>query len=209
MISLTRALVSSLFLGAASSVVVGASLSFDFKDPKGVNNIQFHLDAPLESISGQGTGVTGRISFDPAAPESTSGTIVLAASSLTVGNPTMMSHLHGTNWLDVAQYPEITFELKALRDVATAGAAIKAEAVGTLTLKGQTKEIAVPVSITYLPGKLGARLGKPELKGDLLVVRAQFAINRSDFGIQAGQNTDKVSNEIALTLALAGSATLE
>ncbi len=207
MISLTRVLLSSLLLGAASAVVA-APLSFDFKDPKGVNNIQFHLDAPLESISGQGTGVSGTIAFDPAAPEATSGTIVLAASSLTVGNPTMMEHLHGAHWLDVAAYSEITFQLASLGQVEKAGPALKAQAKGVLTLRGVAKEITVPVAITHLPGKLGARLGKPELEGDLLVVRAQFTINRSDFGIQAGKNTDKVAEEIALTLALAGSAFL-
>jgi len=42
--------------------------------------------------------------------------------------------------------------------------------------------------------------------GDLLVVRSNFTINRSDFGIQAGENTEKVSEEIAITLSLAGAA---
>ena len=32
---------------------------FDFKDPKGVNSILFHLDAPLESISGSGNDISG------------------------------------------------------------------------------------------------------------------------------------------------------
>lgn len=208
MTSLTRVLLASLSLGLASALSAGP-LSFDFKDPKGVNNVQFHLDAPLESISGQGTGVTGSVSFDPAAPEATHGTINLATDSLTVGNPTMMEHMHGANWLDVAKYPEITFQVHALEHVQQNGAALKAQARGSLTLKGVAREVTVPVSISHLPGKLGARVNKPELKGDLLVVRAQFSINRSDFGIQAGQYTDKVSEEIQLTLALAGSAATE
>ncbi len=194
---------------ALSSLAVGVSAApgtFDFKDPKGVNNVQFHLDAPLESISGQGTGISGSVTFDPAAPEATTGRIVLAAASLTGGNPTMLEHLHGPNWLEVAKFPEITFEAKKLQHAVAAGAAIKAEAVGVLTIKGVSKEIVVPVTLTHLPDKLGARLNKPELKGDLLVLRAQFAINRSDFGIQAGQYTDKVSEQIDLTLSLAGAS---
>lgn len=204
MTTVHRFITTALAFSAAS--VFAAPLSFDFKDPKGVNNVQFHLDAPLESISGQGTSISGQVSFDPATPAAMTGRIVLATESLTVGNPTMKGHLHSANWLDVAQFPEIVFEAKSLAKVVTADGTTKGEVTGTLTVKGITKEVTVPVTITHLPGKLGARLGKPELKGDLLVLRAQFAINRSDYGIQAGQNTDKVSDRIELTLSLAGAA---
>jgi hypothetical protein len=36
-----------------------APQTFDFKDPKGVNNVQFKLDAPLEAITGTATGISG------------------------------------------------------------------------------------------------------------------------------------------------------
>ncbi|MBM3846524.1 MAG: YceI family protein, partial [Verrucomicrobia bacterium] len=45
-----------------------ASQSFDFKDPKGVNNATFKLDAPLEAISGSASGISGSIQFAPANP---------------------------------------------------------------------------------------------------------------------------------------------
>lgn len=204
----TRHRLTLLALALTATGAFAAPKVFDFKDPKGVNNVQFHLDAPLESISGQGTGVTGSVSFDPAVPEATTGRIVLAASSLTVGNPTMLEHLQGTNWLDVAKFPEIVFEVKALRHAVGNAGTVKGDVTGVLTLKGVSKEITVPVTITHLPDKLGARLNKPDLKGDLLVIRAQFAINRSDFGVQAGQYTDKVSDRIDLTLSVAGAAAL-
>lgn len=199
------------FTALASVLALAGSLSagpqsFDFKDPKGVNNVQFHLDAPLESISGQGTGISGTVAFDAAKPAATTGRIVLATASLTVGNPTMLEHLQGANWLDAAKHPEILFELKRLDQVVANNGVVKGEATGVLTLKGVSKEVTVPVTISHLPGKLGARLNQPDLKGDLLVVRAQFAINRSDFGIQPGQYADKVSERIDLTLSLAGGA---
>ncbi len=195
---------------AASAALVlsafAAPRSFDFKDPKGVNNVQFSLDAPLESITGTGTGISGSIVFDPANPAATHGRIVLAASSLTVGNPVMREHLHSDGWLDVAKHPEITFEARSLANVRTSGDVTSADVTGTLTVRGIAREMTVPVSFTYLPGKLGARINKPEVKGDLLVVRADFAIQRSDFGIKPGQVTDKVSEEIRLRLSLAGAS---
>ena len=54
--------------------------------------------------------------------------------------------------------------------------------------------------------KLGARLGDDKVKGDLLVLRAEFVIQRSDFGLQPGKMTDKVAETIQLTLSIAGAA---
>jgi len=183
---------------------LAAPMSFDFKDPKGVNNVQFSLDAPLEQITGTGTGISGTVSFDPANPAATTGRIVLGASSLTVGNAMMKDHLHSAGWLDVAAHPEIVFEAKSLANVQTTGDVTKADLTGTLTLKGVTKELTVPVTFTYLPGKLAARVQKME--GDLLVVRADFVVNRSDFGIKPGQMADKVAEEIHLKLSIAGAS---
>ena len=42
------------------------------------------------------------------------------------------------------------------------------------------------------------------MQGDLLVLRTSFTINRSAFNIMAGQATDKVAEDIELSLALAG-----
>jgi polyisoprenoid-binding protein YceI len=206
---MTNSLRTSLRLAlvfAAASAAVAAPLSFDFKDPKGVNNVQFMLDAPLESITGTATGITGTVSFDPAKPGATTGKIVLDAKSLTVGNPVMGDHLRGEGWLDVAKHPTITFEAVSLAKVRTQNNVTNAEIAGKLTVKGVTKDVTVPVSLTYLADKLGSRVNDPKIKGDLLVLRANFTINRSDFGIKPGQATDKVAEEIQLSLSIAGAA---
>jgi polyisoprenoid-binding protein YceI len=200
MIRITIPLFSVLALAAIASA---APINFDFKDPKGVNNAVFKTDAPLESINGTANGISGAVTFDPENPSATKGKIVVAANSLHVGNPTMKEHLHGEMWMNVAKFPEITFELGSLKNVKTEGNVTTADAVGTLTVKGLTKEITTPVKLTYLKDKLKARSGKD---GDLLVLRSNFVIKRSDFGINAGKGEDKVSNEIDLSLSVAGTA---
>lgn len=195
-------------LAAAASVLAAhaAPRAFDFKDPKGVNNVQFKLDAPLESITGTATGISGAITFDPAQPGATTGRIVLDAASVSVGNPLMGEHLRGEQWLDVTRHPSIIFEARSLANVRTQGAQTRADVTGSLTVKGITKDVTVPVTFTHLADKLGARVNDPKVKGDLLVMRAVFQINRSDFGIQAGQMTDKVSENIELSLSIAGAS---
>jgi polyisoprenoid-binding protein YceI len=193
-------------LVATALVSHAASRSFDFKDPKGVNNVQFKLDAPLESITGTASGISGQVAFDPADPASTTGRITLDASSLAVGNPMMGEHLRSDQWLDIAKHPTIVFEAREVRNVRPQGAQLIAEIRGTLTVKGITKDVTVPVSFTYLADKLGARVGDPKVQGDLLVLRANFTINRSDYGIKAGEYTDKVAETIHLSLSIAGGA---
>jgi polyisoprenoid-binding protein YceI len=191
-------------LTCVSSAPLAAPLTFDFKDPKGVNNATFNIDAPLESTSGSANGISGTVTFDPENPAATRGRIVVATASLHVPNPMMKEHLHGAQWMDVAKYPEITFQAKELKNAKTAGDTTTAEVTGTLTLRDVTKEITVPVKLTYLKDKLGQRV--PNLKGDLLVIRANFSVKRSDYGINPKAPEDKVSDEISLTLSIAGAA---
>jgi polyisoprenoid-binding protein YceI len=169
-----------------------------------VNNAVFKLDAPLEAVTGTANGVTGNVTFDPENPGQTKGKIVIASSSLTVPNSMQNQHMHSPNWMDVAKYPEIVFEAKELKNVKTQGNVSTADVTGTLTIKGVPKEITAPVKLTYLKDKLGARV--PNMKGDLLVIRSNFEIKRSDFNIMAHQMEDKVADAIELTLSIAGAA---
>ena len=79
-----------------------------------------------------------------------------------------------------------------------------AEVLGTLTIKGVAKEITAPLTLTYLKDKLAQRV--PNMTGDLLVLRSNFTIKRSDFGINPGAPQDKVSNDIEISLSVAGAA---
>jgi polyisoprenoid-binding protein YceI len=191
-------------VAAMTASVFAAPVTFDFKDPKGVNNVIFKTDAVLESINGAASGVSGTVTFDPQNPGATKGKIVVAANSLTVPSKMMNEHLFSPMWLDVQKYPDITFEVKELKNVKTEGDITRADAAGTFTLHGVSKELTVPVKLTYLPGKLGQRV--PNMKGDLLVLRTTFDIKRSDFNINAGNGNDKVSDEINLSLSIAGAA---
>lgn len=199
-----QTIASLLTLTALTGSTFAAPLTFDFKDPKGVNNAVFKLDAPLEAISGSASGVSGKVTFDPANPGKTTGKIVVDAKTLLVPNAMMKDHMHGEQWLDTAKNGEITFEAKSLRNVKTQGDVTTADATGTFTLKGVSKEITVPVKFTYLKDKLGQRT--PNMKGDLLVIRSTFTIKRADFGINPAAPQDKVADEIELTLSIAGAA---
>ena len=182
------------------------SLSFDFKDPRGVSNVTFRLDAPLESISGKAKGISGTVIVDPDNLSTAKGRIVVATRSLVVPNPLMRMHLLSKDWLNARANPEISYEIsKVGRLTNKDGRTSEAEVTGAFTLNRVTKEIVTTVEIIYLPGKLGETTNG-KVQGDLLVIRSNFKIRRSEFGIRPGEFLDKVANEISVSVNITGSA---
>ncbi len=179
--------------------------TFDFKDPKGVNNAIFKLDAPLEAINGTASGISGTITFDLAKPEATRGKIIVETASMTVPNAMMKEHMLGAQWMHAEEHPRIIFEAKKLSDVEQDEKSTRANVTGTFTMRGVTKELTVPVRFTFLEDKLGARTNG-RMQGDLLVVRSTFSVKRSDFGINPSAPSDKVAEEVEITLSVAGAA---
>jgi len=193
------------FLGLVPVVPAsfGAAAEFDFKDPKGVNSIAFILDSTLEPIMGVASGVSGTVSFDPAQPKSTAGTITVEASSLHIANKGMKDSLQGTDWLDAKKHPQIEFKVKAVKAAKKEGDNTwELQVVGDFTCKGVTKTITVPVKAHYLKDKMSSRSQKKE--GDLLVLRSKFNIKRKDFNIKADMGNDVVAEEIQLHVSIVG-----
>ena len=191
-----------LVLFAARSVRA-AGTEFDFKDPKGVNSISFTLDSVVEPFTGVASGISGKVTFDPADPKATKGTIAVEAESLHLMNKGMQDTLQGADWLDVQKNPTIEFAIKKVTDSKLAGDNVfELTVVGDLTCRGVTKELTVPVKATYLPGKLSERMSK--MTGDLLILRSSFSIKRADFGIKPDMTDKVVAEEIQLRVAIAG-----
>ena len=184
-------------------IVTAKPINFDFKDPKGVNNIIFQMDAPLESINGSGDGISGNVEFDPQDPQSTKATIFLDSKSLHVGNPILKEHMHGDDWLEVGKFSQIKFQLSQLQNVKKVENVYHADAKGKMTIRNVTVKINVPVKLTFLEGLLIKRNRVP---GDLLILRSKFVVKRDDFDIQKDQNLEKVANDIEISVNLAGAA---
>ncbi len=177
---------------------------YTFKDPKGVNNISFILDSELEPIMGVANGISGTVTFDPKKPKATRGKIVVQSNTVHFQNAKMKSMLQGKEWLNVAEHPEIIFEVKKVRKVKRDSKKKNTTimtVLGELSLNGVTREITVPLRLTHLPGQMSKRMRRSQ--GDLLVLRAEFAVKRSDFKV--GRPMPSVAEEIQLRIAIVGS----
>ncbi|MEM7164379.1 MAG: YceI family protein [Planctomycetota bacterium] len=196
--------VVGLVVLVAGSRGSAAEISFDFRDPKRVNNVTFVLDSDLEPIMGVASGIQGAVQFDPKKPQATTGKIEIEAKAVHVSNSRMLSKLQSEEWLDIANHTTITFVIKSVKSAKRvkkkAGASLL-NVVGEFTIKGVTKEVAVMIEATHLPGRLGDRTHGRQ-KGDLLVLRSTFTLKRSDFGL--GPNIPTVADEMEIRVAIAG-----
>ncbi len=189
---------------APSASAASGVVEFDFADMKGVNGVSFFADSALEPIVGFGGGVAGKVKWNPADPKAVSGEITMPTTALRTPNKGMDDAMHGADWLNAEKHPTIAVKIKSIKDAKPgANGVMDLTAVVDLSLAGTTKEMTIPIAATYMPGRLADRTGG-RVKGDLLVLRTNFSLNRSDFGIKAGQATEVVAETIEIRAAIAG-----
>lgn len=99
-------------------------------------------------------------------------------------SPKLTGHLRSPDFFDVEKFPASTFAATAIEPEGTGH-----KVTGNLTLHGVTKSISFPAAITVAE--------------DAVTVRAQFAINRKDFGIvYPGKPDDLIRDNVVIKLDL-------
>ena len=121
------------------------------------------VDAPFKRFS-------GHIEYDPAAPAAAKAGLEVSTASLDLGSEDYNSEVRKKDWLDSAAYPTATFASTAIK----LGAAGHFDATGTLTLKGKTQTLTIPVTV----GKSGAATS---FDGELTISRNYFGIGDKDW----------------------------
>lgn len=204
---LSAAVLGALGLALLPGVASAAPRSFELIN-MGSSRVTFESDAPIEDIVGVTTSVTGTLGADLEAPTAgAKATVVVDLTTLKTGVDKRDEHMRSADFLDTARFPTATFELTRIEikgDPRQAGGAT-GTAYGKLTLKGNTKEIALPVKVAFR--KLDDQLKKLGLTGDVLRVTGGFSIQLSDYGIHVPSKLGaKVSNTVDIKLALTGVA---
>lgn len=173
--------------------------------------LKFESSAPLEDITGvvkDASKITSTVSLNAANIESATGKISFKIAGLKTGIDTRDEHLQGADWLDADKYPDITFELKELKNVKIKStdtqkgkSTAEANAVGIYSMHGKTKSITVPVKLSYL--KSSAETAK-RAPGDLFFVEGEFQIALKDFDVKGSKGIvgSKVGEKISISFKL-------
>ena len=126
--------------------------TFSFKDDQGRNQGTFHSTTPLEDVDGTANNITGTVAFDVANFAKTlKGKIIVEAASINTGINLRNEHMKSANWLDVKQYPDITFEIKSVSDVKQiADNKLTFKVTGAYTMHGVSKDVTADAEAIYL-----------------------------------------------------------
>jgi polyisoprenoid-binding protein YceI len=131
--------------------------------------------------------VSGSLELQPAKPAESRLKVTVPVKSLYAPSQHLVDSLKSDKWLDVAQFPEMTFTSTKV----TPEGKDKAKVVGDLTLHGVTKPVTLEVTL------VGAG-ANPMNKKVTVGFEAKGTIKRSDFGVKTF--VPAISDEVHLVL---------
>lgn len=133
-------------------------------------------------VDGRFKKFDAKIAVDPSKPENGKAQLEIDLASIDTGSGDADAEVKGKSWFNTAAFPRASFVSSQVR--ALGGG--RYEALGKLTIKGTTRDIAAPFSV------------KPEAGGALF--DGGFTLNRLQFKIGEGawSDTSTVADEIQI-----------
>jgi polyisoprenoid-binding protein YceI/mono/diheme cytochrome c family protein len=137
---------------------------------------RFTVEAPLDAIHGASSDILGTLTFSEEAWASGVGRIRIDLTGFTTGLSLRDEDLRD-QFFQVDKFPEATLIFTGIERVTAAALTLdtdaQADAVGTLSLHGQTKPVRVPITV-----RLSEASGQRDLQ-----VRGSFDVTMADYGI--------------------------
>jgi polyisoprenoid-binding protein YceI len=140
-------------------------------------------------VYGTFAGPTGSIAYDDSDLTKTTFDMSVDTESIETRNENRDKDLKGPDFFDVKQFPTMTFKSTSVSKTGDN----KMDVTGDLTIRGVTKSVTVPMEMT------GSGTG---MRGETRTgFRADFTINRTDFGMTADP-APAIANEIHVIVAI-------
>lgn len=133
------------------------------------SEITFRATSRLMNAEGHFARFSGEVLVDPTVLTGARISLTVDSASLDTGIEMRDRHLRSADFFDAERFPSIAFQ--SLR-IESAGR--RATVVGRLTLRGVTREIAVPVDVQITDAALVA-------SGEFIVNRGEYAMNYNSF----------------------------
>lgn len=173
---LKRALLTALAVGFMASGAQAKVYTVDSAH----SSVGFTIRHFVSYVEGRFKEFTGNIDYDAANPASSTVNFTVQAQSINTDNDKRDDHLRSEEFFNASKYPTLSFVSKKViaRDKE------HLDVVGEMTIHGVTKAITVPVTI------LGTTPG-PKPNTELIGFRAEFTIDRKDFGLVWNRSLDK------------------
>ena len=162
--------------------------------------IGFSVKHFFTPVRGEFTDYTVDLVFDKENPENSSVNVTIDVASVDTGNERRDAHLMSGDFFDAETYPHITFQSREVVSVADDRIVVR----GPLTIRDQTRDIELPVSILgvrAIPQEMQEMLGGIT---ELAAFEAGLEIDRNEYGVGTGSwaATMVVGGEVDIDIAV-------
>jgi polyisoprenoid-binding protein YceI len=147
------------------------------------SQLRFHAVSRLMNADGRFGRVIGEITLEPSRLGTASGRVTVDVASIDTGITRRDNHLRSDDFFAAARHPEATFVIER-----GAPDGDRWLVSGPLTVRGVTRALAVPVSVT-----VGA---------DTVRVAGQFTLRRREFGIAYESIWNPIQDEVRVSFDL-------
>ncbi len=189
-----RLRIALLLVAAAAAPGLPIFAADTYTIDKNHSDVSFTIRHFASKVRGRFADFSGAIQADPARPEASSVNFTIKTASIDTNNADRDNHLRSPDFFDAAKNPEITFKSTKM----TPAGKDKYDVTGTLTMRGVSKEITLPV--TYL-GSMKDPGGNDRASFELATM-----LNRKDFGINWNKALDAggfmLSDDVDVTISL-------
>jgi polyisoprenoid-binding protein YceI len=138
-------------------------------------------------VDGRFKRFDAQLNFDPKKPEAGKVGFTIELASVALGAPELEAELAKTPWFDSKKIPQASFQSSAIK----AAGPGKFEVVGKLTIKNQSRDISVPITLAQA--------------GGVSTATGAFVLKRLEFKIGEGEwaDTSMVANDVQVRFKLA------
>ncbi len=138
-------------------------------------------------VDGKFTRFDAQVSFDPKKPDTSKVAFTVDLASVAIGSAEVETELSKPGWFDTKKQPQATFQSSSFK----ATGAGKFAVAGKLTIKGQARDVVVPVSV--------------QQAGANTTASGAFTLKRLEFKIGDGEwnDTSIVADEVQVKFKLA------
>jgi len=144
-------------------IILFSFSSIEFKPVDKSDSVTFNIKNFGINTKGEFKGLNGSIKWDAANPSNSSFDVSIDVNTINTGIGMRDKDLKQTAWLDASKFSTINFKSTNVTET---------NVTGDLTIKGVTKEISFPFTVT------------PSTSG--YIFEGAFSLNRRDFGVGGG-----------------------
>lgn len=159
-------------------------LAQDWKLDAGKSQIQFVIKQMNVPTEGGFRRFIAHASFDPARPEAGRFRVDVDTGSADTGSTEGDDEVKRPAWFDSKAHPWAIFTARSVRREADGGYT----AMGDLNIKGQSRALAAPFTLTR--------------QGNAWLARGRFLLKRSAYGIGGGDWADVVADDLEVRFNL-------